>query len=88
LKPGRKQVTADRGNVSPLIFVEAHFLDIILNLAAMRQPLTASGALNLINSLISSRNLQDHVIEWKEKHGIKGEGDEKHRLAKLYKTLP
>jgi hypothetical protein len=84
LKPGRKQVTAGRGNVSPLIFVEAHFLDIILNLAAMRQTLTASGALNLINSLISSSNLQDHVIEWKEKHGIKEEGDEKHRLRMKY----
>jgi hypothetical protein len=84
LKPGRKQVTAGRGNVSPLIFVETHFLDIILNLAAMRQPLTASGALNLIKSLISSSNLQDHVIEWKEKHGIKGEGDEKHRLGMKY----
>ncbi len=82
LKPGRKIVTAGRGNVSPLIAIEAHFLDVIIQLAAMRQPLTCFGALNLINSMISSSNLSDYVIEWKEKHKISGE--DKHRLGMKY----
>jgi len=68
LKLGRKLITACRENVSPLIAIEAHFLDVILQLAAMRQPLTAIGALNVISSMISSSNLQDYVTEWKEKH--------------------
>jgi hypothetical protein len=57
LKPGRKIITAGRGNVSPFIAIEAHFLDVILQLTAMRQPLTAIGALNVINLMISPRNL-------------------------------
>lgn len=81
LKPGRKVVTAGRGNVSPLIAIEAHFLDVIIQLAAMRQPLTAFGALNLINPMISSSNLSDYIIEWKEKHKITGDDDNKHRLG-------
>jgi hypothetical protein len=84
LKPGRKVVTAGRGNVSPLIAIEAHFLDVIIQLAAMRQPLTAFGALHLINSMISSSNLSDYLIEWKEKHEITGDDDNKHRLGMKY----
>jgi hypothetical protein len=46
-------------------------------MAAMRQPLTAHGALNLINSLISSSNLQHSLTEWKEKHKMIGDADDK-----------
>jgi hypothetical protein len=53
--------------------VEDHFLDVILQMAGMHQPLTAYGALNLINSMISSSNLQHSLIKWKEKHKIKGD---------------
>ncbi len=81
LKPGRKVITAGRGNVSPLITIEAHFLDMLLQLAAMRQPLTARGALNMINSMISSSNLQQYVTEWKQKHKIDGDDDNKHPLG-------
>jgi hypothetical protein len=35
LQPGRKVVTAGKGSVSPLIAVEAHFLDVLLQFAAM-----------------------------------------------------
>jgi hypothetical protein len=84
LKPGRKLITAGRGNVSPLIAIKAHFLDVILQLAAMRQPFTSFGALNLINSMISSSNMQDYVTEWKEKHKITGVDDNKHRLSMKY----
>jgi hypothetical protein len=77
LQPGRNVITAGKGNISPLIAVEALFLDVILQMAAMPQPLTAIGALNLINSMISSSNLQHSLIEWKEKHKIKGNEDGK-----------
>ena len=77
LRTGRRLVAAGRGNVSPLVAVEAHFLEVILELATMRQPVTASGALNIINSMIASSNLQEEVILWKKTHGIRGENEGK-----------
>ena len=77
LKPGRRIVAAGKGNVSPLVAVEAHFLEIILELASMRQPVTAAGAMNIINSLIASSNLQEELIAWKKKHGIRGDNEGK-----------
>ena len=68
LKSKRKTTTAGKGNISPLIALEAHFLDIILQLAVMRQPLTPSGAIQLINSLVETSHFQREIIEWKAKH--------------------
>ena len=51
-----------------MIALEAHFLDMILELAAMRQPVTPTDALALINSMISTSNLSDVIIAWKKKH--------------------
>jgi len=63
LRSGRRIVAAGRGDVSPLVAVEAHFLEVILELANMRQPVTASGAMNIINSMIASSELQEDVIQ-------------------------
>jgi hypothetical protein len=63
LRSGRRIVAAGRGNVSPLVAAEAHFLEVILELANMRQPVTASGAMNIINSMIASSELQEDVIQ-------------------------
>jgi len=85
LQPGRKVVTTGKGSVSPLIAVEAHFVDVLLQLAAMRQPLTAHGALNLINSMITGSNLQEHVVEWKQKHKVHAEDNGNiHKLGIKY----
>jgi hypothetical protein len=51
-----------------MIALEAHFLDLILELAAMRQPVTATDAINLINSMITTSNLSEDIIEWKKKN--------------------
>jgi len=56
----------------------------ILQLASMRQPLTAAGSLNLINSMIQSNNLQDEVAAWKKKHNISGENDNSQQLGQKY----
>ena len=49
--------------------LEAHFVDILLQLAAMHQPVNKSTALKLINSLlVETAQLQDYIVEWKEKH--------------------
>jgi hypothetical protein len=51
-----------------LIALEAHFLDIILQLAMMRQPLTAHGAISLINLLVETSHLRRDIMQWKAKH--------------------
>jgi len=84
LKVGRKVICAGKGNVSPLIAIEAHFLEMILQLASMRQSLTAAGSLNLINSMIQSNNLQDEFAAWKKKHNISGENDYSQQLGQKY----
>jgi hypothetical protein len=63
-----KLSTAGRRLNSPLIALEAHFLDMILELAAMCQPVTLMDALALINSIISTSNLSDAIVAWKKKH--------------------
>ncbi len=50
-----------------MIALEAHFLDMILKLAAMHQPVTLTDALALINSMISTSNISDAIIAWKKK---------------------
>ncbi len=61
LKQGRKLISGGRGNVSPLIAVEAHFLEVILQLALMHQ-------YNKLHDIVN--NLQDEVAAWKKKHNI------------------
>ena len=39
LKPGRKLLVAHHGPVSPMVAIEAHLIDLILQLASMQQPI-------------------------------------------------
>jgi hypothetical protein len=57
-----KLSAAGRGLNSPMLVLEAHFLDMILDLAAMRQPVTPTDALALINSMISTSDLSNAII--------------------------
>ncbi len=43
LRPGRKVLVGNQGPVSPMVTVEVHVVDWILQLAAMRQPVTKDG---------------------------------------------
>ena len=67
LQETRKTITGGKGHVSPMIGIEAHFVDLILQLASMRQPLTATDALNVINSMVETSKLGKEVMEWKKK---------------------
>jgi hypothetical protein len=66
LKKNRRLTASGKGNVSPLVTIEATFIEVLLELAAMRQPLTAREALNLINSMIKDSCIQEELIEWKK----------------------
>lgn len=68
LRPGRKVLVANPGPVSPMVSVEAHVVDWILQLASMRQPVTPKMALQLINSMVEGKEVQEKVREWKKKH--------------------
>ena len=84
VKRGNLSATG-RGLNSPMIALEAHFLDTILELAAMRQPVTTTDAVSLINSMVSTSNLSNEIVEWKKKH-LPGdfESDESAHLGKKY----
>jgi len=84
LRSNRKTVAAGRGHVSPLLAVEAHFVDIILQLSAMRQPLTASGALTVINSLVETSNMQGEIMKWKANNLPDEKDDEEGRTNQAY----
>jgi hypothetical protein len=95
LQNNRKTVGVDRGHVSPCNGPKAHFIDIILQLSAMHQPLIASRAPCIINSLVETSNMQKEIIEWKannlpedddDNNEDKGEGKAK-KLAYLGKKM-
>jgi hypothetical protein len=84
VKRGNLSATG-RGLNSPMIAFEAHFLNTILELAAMHQPVTLTDAVSRINSMVSTSNLSNEIVEWKKKH-LPGEfeSDESARLGKKY----
>ena len=53
------------GQVSPLQKIEPIIVSIIVQMARMRQSLTPSKGLLLINSLIKGSKIQDELIRWK-----------------------
>jgi len=53
------------GQVSPLARIEPTIIGIIVQMARMRQCLTPSRALSLINSLIKDTPIQQELIAWK-----------------------
>ncbi len=63
LRPGRKVLVGNRGPVSPMVSVEAHVVDWILQLASMRQPVTSKMVLQLINSMVEGTEVKKQVIE-------------------------
>jgi hypothetical protein len=67
LREMRKTITGGKGHVSSMISIEAHFIDLILQLASMHQPLTATDTLNVINSMVETSKLGKEVMEWKKK---------------------
>ena len=54
------------GQVSPLQKIEPIIVNIIVQMARMRQCLTPSIGLLLVNSLISGTNIQRELVKWKQ----------------------
>ena len=56
------------GGISPLISIEDSVVQIIIQMARIRQSLTPSKGLQLVNDMIHNTPLQTDLIKWKEKH--------------------
>ena len=62
------------GHKSPLLSIEDTVVDILLQMARIRQSLTPTRGLALVNSLIEDQPIQKNLIEWKEKISNNGKG--------------
>ena len=62
------------GQESPLRAIEPIMVEIILQMARIRQCLTPSRALRLINDLIDGTKIQQDLIKWKETNTCNGHG--------------
>ena len=60
-------MVAGHGHVSPMVHIESYFLDVILQLDVMRQPVTPAIALEIINSMIKDTTIEVQIVEWKKK---------------------
>jgi hypothetical protein len=66
-RKNRSVLVAHRGKISPMVQVEAHLVDIILNYSRMRQPITPKVGLALANSMIKGTEIECEMIEWRKK---------------------
>ena len=66
----RKKLTIRHkgGQVSPLDRIEPSIIRIILQMARIRQSITPSRGLRLVNSLIDKMPIQEVLIQWKRKY--------------------
>ena len=56
------------GQVTPMAEMEPYLVELILQLAKMRTPITSAQGLELANSLISGTKMEDKLVEWKSKN--------------------
>jgi hypothetical protein len=66
-KPSRNVVVAHRRKVSPMLEVEAHLADIIIQAARIRQPITPKIGIALANSLVKGSIIEKEVLSWRAK---------------------
>ena len=58
------------GHQSPLAEIEHIAVSVIIQMARIRQPLTPSKGLSLINNLISGTEYEDRLVQWKKKYTL------------------
>ena len=80
----RKLLVAKRGPVSPIAAVEAHLLDVMLQLAVMRAPVEPKIGLEIANSMLKGTITEAQIVEWKIKHGVKCNEDDPAKLGQKY----
>lgn len=63
-----RPIVNGRGDVTPLADIEDTVVSIIIKMARIRQSLTPSKGLKLVNDMIEGTDTQTKLIKWKEAH--------------------
>jgi hypothetical protein len=84
LKPGRSLQPPHRGTPSPMATLEQLVVEIAIQMGRIRQPLTPTEALCLINGLIDKKPLQERLIIWKEAQNMDQPDEKKGKLGPGY----
>ena len=70
----RRPFVTQVGTVSPLASIEDAVVDIIIQMARIRQSLSPSKGLKLVNDMIEGTELQEDLVKWKEIHTSNSSG--------------
>ena len=68
--PDQNLHIAHPGPVPPMAAVEANLLDVMLQLATMRAPVTPKIGLEIANSMVKGTATEAQIVEWKRKHVV------------------
>ena len=64
------QPLVQQGTSSPMLGIEPHLVELIIQLARMRCPINVTAALQLANSLIAGTPIAEQLAKWKLKHNV------------------
>ena len=74
------------GRVSPMLAIEPYMVELIHQLARMRNPISVSDGLRLANSLISGTKIGDSVNSWRQTHSSAYRSNKNPKLGMGYWT--
>jgi hypothetical protein len=84
MRSDRSEQSSHRGTPSPMATLEKTVVEIAIQMGRIRQPLTPTEALCLVNSLIHNKPLQERLIIWKESRNLDQSDENKGRLGLGY----
>jgi hypothetical protein len=64
------QPPVQQGTPSPMLAIEPHLVELIIQLARMRCPINVTSGLQLANSLIAGTPIAKQLVKWKIKHNV------------------
>jgi hypothetical protein len=64
------QPPVQQGTPSPMLAIEPHLVELIIQLARMRCPINVTSGLQLANSLIAGTPIAEQLVKWKIKHNV------------------
>jgi hypothetical protein len=59
-----------QGTPSPMLGIEPHLVELIIQLARMRCPINVTAGLQLANSLIAGTPIAEQLVKWKITHNV------------------
>jgi hypothetical protein len=64
------QPPVQQGTPSPMLAIEPHLVELVIQLARMRCPINVTSGLQLANSLIAGIPIAKQLVKWKIKHNV------------------